>query len=405
MTLPTDEGTVAPVEQRQATYFDGITSRKRQVTLHFGTGLDLVEDGTVIATWPYGSLRRVDSPPTVLRLHCLAALPLARLDVADAAAIEAVAARSPSLDVGRSGRGYTGRIVFWSLAAVCSIVAMAVYGIPYAADRLAPLVPQALERRIGEAVDVNVRFIFKGKVCDQGEGPAIFAKLVDKLRVAGGVDLPLDAQVLSHPLPNAFALPGGKVYLMDGLLQKARNPDEIAGVLAHELGHVQHRDGLRRLIQTGGTSFLIGLLFGDVFGAGAVIFATQTLLNASYSREAEQRADAFTVTVMHKLGRSPRPMGEFLLRVTDSQGEILGKRKGNAGDSDSDTPRQKGAVDMSSKKEGAARSPGGKGFTLFDSHPLTEDRLAAMTKNEPPVTGPELLSAEEWKALKAVCKS
>jgi Zn-dependent protease with chaperone function len=48
-----------------------------------------------------------------------------------------------------------------------------------------------------------------------------------------------------RPIPNAFALPGGKVYLFDGLLAKAENPDEIAGVLAHELGHLKHRDGIR----------------------------------------------------------------------------------------------------------------------------------------------------------------
>ncbi len=52
-------------------------------------------------------------------------------------------------------------------------------------------------------------------------------------------------------LPNAFALPGGKVYLLNGLLNLARSPDEIAGVLAHELGHVQHRDGMRRAYPDG----------------------------------------------------------------------------------------------------------------------------------------------------------
>src|SRR5688572_20719129 len=175
MTLPGEESTAAPVGPPPAIYFDGITSRRRRVVLHLGAGLDLVEDGTVVATWPYPDIRRIDGGPKLLRLQSLTAEPLARLDITDPATIEAVAARCPSLDVGRSGRGQTGRIVFWSLAAVCSIVAMAAYGIPYAADRLAPLMPQAFERRIGEAVDANVRFIFKSQVCQHGEGAAIFA--------------------------------------------------------------------------------------------------------------------------------------------------------------------------------------------------------------------------------------
>ena len=52
---------------------------------------------------------------------------------------------------------------------------------------------------------------------------------------------------------------------------------------------MKHRDSMRKIIQTGGTSFLIGLLFGDVIGAGAVIFATRSMLDASYSRDAERR--------------------------------------------------------------------------------------------------------------------
>jgi Zn-dependent protease with chaperone function len=240
-----------------------------------------------------------------------------------------------------------------------------------------------------------VRAIFGRRTCEGAEGQAAFTALVERLRAAGNFELPLDAHVLAHELPNAFALPGGKVYVMSALLQRARNPDELAGVLAHELGHVYHRDGLRRLIQAGGSSFLIGLLLGDVFGGGAVVLASRSILEASYSREAEERADAFAAAVMHKLGRSPRPLGEFLLRLT-------GSRRGTSSDGSSDRPSRKDAVAEPPKKDGSGR-PRPKGFTIFDSHPLSEDRLAAMAKLDRPSTGPELLSAEQWKALKAIC--
>ena len=122
--------------------------------------------------------------------------------------------------------------------------------------------------------------------------------MVEKLKAAGGISMPLEAHVLSSTVPNAFALPGGKVYLLDGLLQKAESPDEIAGVLAHELGHVHHRDGLRRLIQTGGTSFLIGLLFGDVTGGSAVVFAgTLAVRRVLFARRRSAAADAFAIDV------------------------------------------------------------------------------------------------------------
>ena len=280
-------------------------------------------------------------------MRCATALPLARLEVSDAATQEAIVAR---LQVPRMSATppatQTWRIVFWSLAAVCSILGLAFFGIPFAADRLAPMVPVAVEQRIGEAVDKQARAIFGGKTCDGAEGQAAFASLIDKLRRAGGDRHRCSMRsVLSSDVPNAFALPGGKIYLLDGLLQKARDPDEIAGVLAHELGHVRHRDSLRRIIQTGGTSFLIGLLFGDVTGGGAMVFVGRSLFDASYSRDAERAADAFAIEVMHKLGRSAKPMGEFLFRVTGAES--------------------------------------GKTISILASHPLTEERRDLMSQGSP----------------------
>ena len=357
--------TVATAQDSLSAYFDGTSSRKHRVALRLGSALDMVEDGAVIATWPFDSIRRVDAPSGLLRLGSVSALPLARLEISDAAVAQPLARHCTSLEAGRGGPMHAGRIVFWSLAAVCSIVVVALYGIPLAADRLAPLVPVAVEKRIGEAVDGQIRLLFGGKVCDGTEGRAAFRKLVGKLQAASGIDLPLEAEVLGTPLQNAVALPGGKVYMLDGLLQRAENADEVAGVLAHEIAHVHHRDGLRRLIQTGGTSFLVGLLFGDVFGGSALIFATQHLLDASYSRETEQSADAFAIETMNKLGRAAAPTGELLLRITGAEGR--------------------------------------KGVSLLSSHPLTEERLATMKKLGRGNTGPELLSADEWRALKAVC--
>jgi Zn-dependent protease with chaperone function len=188
-----------------------------------------------------------------------------------------------------------------------------------------------------------------------------------RLSTAGGIEMPVRAEVLDTPVPNAFALPGGRVYLFSGLLAKANDPDEIAGVMAHELGHVRHRDNTRNMIYSGGTSFLVGLLFGDVTGSGALVFASRSLITASYSREAEQNADNFSIDVMHKLGRPTKPMGDLIFRITGNQGD--------------------------------------KALSILANHPLTEDRLKHLTEEDRPASGPPLLSAQEWTALKAVCKS
>ena len=342
-------------------YVDGRSSRKRHVTLRQSDDLQLLEGGAVVASWPYADIRLVTTKGG-LKLRCTsAAEPKARLEIADEANGAAILARCPSLRAGGKS-GSVWPIVVMSLGAVCSLVLIILYGVPLIADRLAPLVPDAIEKRIGDAVDHQVRAPFRGKTCAKPEGLAAFRKLTGKLVEAGGAAGPIEAQVLPSPVPNAIALPGGKVYLFEGLLRRARNPDEIAGVMAHEIGHAERRDGMRSLIRTSGTAYLFGLLFGDVAGSGAIIAGTQTLLSASHSRQAERDADAFAGRAMAKLGRPPASMAELLMRVTGA----------------------------------------GKG-TILDSHPLTSERLDKLKELAPAAVGPPLLTGEEWKALTQVC--
>lgn len=345
-------------------YFDGMSSRRHLVALGFGNLLEIGEDGQTLATWAYGDIRRGDGPAGMLRLSCLTAPALARLEVRDAAIAAELVSRCGRLDESRPGRHGVGAIIGWSLAAALSIVVVVLFGLPLAADRLAPLVPESFDRRLGDVADGQVKTLFGGKVCDDAAGQRAFAKLVNALRESAGMDTSVQSGVLATPVPNAFALPGGRVYLFNGLLAKAENVDEIAGVLAHELGHLRHRDNMRSLIYNGGTSFLIGLLFGDITGSGALLFASRTLVTASYSREAEQNADTFAIDTMHKLGRPTKPMGELMFRVTGKEGS---------------------------------------GLSIISSHPLTEDRLARMSREDRPASGPSLLTSEEWRALKSIC--
>jgi Zn-dependent protease with chaperone function len=361
---------VADVPACPAIFFDGVSSRRRQVTLRLVDALEIAElsefqAGWTVTRWAYADIRRADSPAGVLRLTATSAPPLARLEIRDAAVAADVAARCPRLDEHQTTRRGVARIVGWSIAAAVSIVCVVLFGVPLAADRLAPLVPKPIERRIGDASEVQMRTIFGRETCHDPAGQAAFTKLVNRLRDAAGLDDTMTAGVLPTPVPNAFALPGGKVFLLKGLLDKAQNPDEVAGILAHELGHLKHHDNMRGLIYNGGTSFLIGLLFGDVTGSSAVIFASRSVVEASYSREAETAADSFAIGIMHALGRSPKPAAELMFRITGKEG--------------------------------------GSGFTILASHPLTEDRLARMTKEDRPASGPPLLTDTEWQALKRIC--
>lgn len=191
-------------------------------------------------------------------------------------------------------------------------------------------------------------------------------KLSDRLKAAAGPEVAFDIAVLGSKVPNAIALPGGRIYLFKGLLDKAGSVDEVAGVLAHEIGHTIERHGMQALIRAGGTSYLLGLLFGDVTGGAAIVVAARVLLDTAHSREAEEAADAFSARTMLELGRSPKPLGLLLKRIEGNQ----------------------------------SQAP-----AFLSTHPVTDQRLKFLERQVPARTGAPLLEDQEWRALKEICKT
>ena len=108
----------------------------------------------------------------------------------------------------------------------------------------------------------------------------------------------------------------------------------MAGVLAHEIGHVAHRDGTRSLLQAAGLSFMFGMLLGDFTGGGLVVIAAKTVVQSAYSREVESSADLYGVNLMAKAGGDPRALGTILDRIAgaiEPGSTILSRSSGHQG--------------------------------------------------------------------------
>nr|WP_281351979.1 M48 family metallopeptidase [Microvirga makkahensis] len=301
---------------------------------------------------------------------------LARLDVTDRAAQETVRLHCLHLD-DRETRERRGQIFLWSAATAISIILCVLYFIPLLAETLTPLIPVPYEQRIGKAVDNQLRALLGDGLCEAPEGTTALRKLTERLSGVMDVEAPLEVAVLDSKIPNAIALPGGRIYIFRGLLEKAETADEVAGVLAHEIGHVAARDGLRMMLQSGGTSYLFGLLFGDVTGGGAIVFASRYLIDSAYSRQAEAAADDFAGRIMVSLGRPAHPMALLLKRI---EAEV-----------DED------------EEEGDGNETSIPAFLL--THPITDQRLKALEKQVPSQSGEPLLNQEEWRALQEICKT
>ena len=124
-------------------------------------------------------------------------------------------------------------------------------------------------------------------------------------------------KVLDLKEVNAFSLPGGYVYVNRGLLEKVKNDDELAGVIAHEMGHIAARHSIKRLQTSMGYGLLQALAVGTRTSLeavrGAQIAFAQIFL--AYARGDELLADRLAVRTMKRAGYDPYAMASFLEKL------------------------------------------------------------------------------------------
>ena len=360
-------------------FFDGMTGARRSVLVELGSDGVIVRDAEerdMLARWPYDELDHLAAPEGLLRLGRAGAKSTARLEVRDLSLAAAIDDASVPVDrSGASERRSRIRVIGWSLAAVLSLVLGGVFGVPALADKIAPLVPLQAERWLGEAVATQARKMLDkgeadrpfecGTASGEAEGRAALAKLIGKLEAAAGLPIPLEAKVVRRSEANAIALPGGHIYVFQGLVEKSESADELAGVIAHEIGHVAHRDGTRSILQSAGLSFLFGMLLGDFVGGGAVVIGARAVLQSSYSREVEGSADRYGVELINRAGGDVRAFGVVLTRIA-------------------------GAIHP--------------GMEILSNHPDTKARVAVINTLATSPSPPQLLlEPSEWAALKLIC--
>ena len=133
--------------------------------------------------------------------------------------------------------------------------------------------------------------------------------------------LPWHFYVVEDPSLNAFAIPGGHVYVNTGLIANANNASELAGVMAHEISHVVARHSTEQISKQYGLSVLAGLVLGQNPGALAQI-AAQIVAGgalARFSREAEREADDLGIRAMYAAGYDPRGMASMFRQLLAHQ--------------------------------------------------------------------------------------
>jgi len=213
-----------------------------------------------------------------------------------------------------------GRHLIGAFFLIMGLAAASIYwGLPWLADKSARFVPMAWEERMGVGVlEMLDATLLDGSTLPENTQQEIQAVFNDLLTRQPAPDYQFQLYVRHSARlgANALALPGGLVVITDDLIKLARNNDEIAAVLAHELGHAHHRHGLRSLARASSLSFVLLFVLGD--GASLLNDAATfgaLFLQLSYSRTFEREADAHAVSLMHAVGRNPLALADMLERL------------------------------------------------------------------------------------------
>jgi Zn-dependent protease with chaperone function len=213
-----------------------------------------------------------------------------------------------------------------ALFALLSVVLVAVLfftvGVPWLSQWVAEVLPVSADAHLGQGVlEVLDGRLLKPSALSASRQLQLQQRFDEVIRNQRGVGR-WQLQLRDAPIvwANAFALPGGTVVMTDQLVALAQHDEELMAVLAHEVGHVRRRHGLRQLLQSLGVSAMAMAVFGDVTALSTFTGVAPALLQAGYSREMEREADAYSRAWMQQHGIAQRRFDDLVCRIAAVHG-------------------------------------------------------------------------------------
>lgn len=353
-------------------YSDGLTAVAHEADVRLtlnGLEATLRDDGRRVV-WPYARLRSAQPLSTRSRdvLVGTTDTETATLFVEDPVFATELARAAPALST---------RSLRWKHARPWLIVGAVIAGLAAAGAAFDISPARAIARLLPDRARVvmgneTIRSMSQNrKQCDATLGRAALDRLSQRLATARPEARSFKIVVVDWGLLNAFAVPGNQIVLTRGLIAKAESPDEVAGVLAHEMGHAIELHPETAMVRALGLTAVADL----VFGSGTMTNLGLLLAQLSYTREAEKQADLKGLELLKGAGISQRGLADFFRRVMKMEGEEPSKSNGR----------------LSTKS-----------YDVLRTHPATEDRIRLVERQQPYPATPAL-SDDDWRALREIC--
>jgi len=192
--------------------------------------------------------------------------------------------------------------------------------------------------------------------------------IIDQIKEANHIDTDIQLHVIDKDEVNAFAMPDDNLVVFSGLIEECQSPEELAGVLGHEIAHIEEKHVMKKLIKEVGLSVLLSMTGGN----GTVIQESfKTLTSSAYDRTLESEADLTSIEYLKNADIDYRPFAEFLFRLSLEESDFQ------------------------------------QGMQLLSSHPASEERATAiLEKNEYDENSSRpLMTEEKWILFRDYFKS
>lgn len=359
----------------QGYYLDGKTAVRKATTISLtATGLKVISEDGQTLWWPYGKIQQTQGfyPDEQIRLENESET----IIIPDSQFLTALHQLFPD----KASHFYnpdhqktrTHRIILAALTSVGIAVGLYLWGIPALAAMVASQVPVSWEVALGRSVLEG--FAPTEKRCIGPQQTEVIDGIMKQLLRPPVAHSPYVFQivVIDSYLVNAFALPGGTIVIFRGLLEETKRPEQLAGVLAHEIQHISKRHTTRAILQRASTGLLLSAVTGNASGIGANgIEGARILGLLSYSRQHEEEADEGGIQMLAQARIDPQGMIEFF-----------------------ETIKQK-------EKDGDGHSLG----KYFSTHPATENRIERLKASVKamPQSSPILFSDYDWSDIRKIC--
>lgn len=297
-------------------YYDGLSAARHEVTVTFDGQAACIRPATGDPFFiPVASLRwtggMLDTEPASWEIGAGPA----RLVVHDRAVL---AHAPPVLSRARRTERAPLLVLLGLSGGVAAAIVAFLWFLPAIAEKGADLIPWSWEERLGATA--SALEFGNLEICESDAVRAVMEAAVNRL--APRSPYPIRVRLVSNPAVNAFALPGGEIYVFTGLWNRIRAPEELAALLSHEIQHVERRHATKAMARELSTTALIGLAVGDATAAKSIMETMGTLRALRYRRGDEEDADRRGLQAMIAARIHPRGMTALFETLDDATKDV-----------------------------------------------------------------------------------